>query len=553
MQNINNPTTALLRIEDLVVEFSDNSYLQKTQYQNVCAVQQINFEINYGEVFCLVGESGSGKSVTALAIMRLLDESVKTQGKILFENQNLLELDDDGMREVRGNKIAMIFQEPMTSLNPVLTIGEQIIEAIILHNPQINLQEAIYKTISALEQVQIDNPQNRFYNYPHQLSGGQRQRVMIAMALVCSPKLLIADEPTTAIDVTIQAEILELMRELQRVKKMSILFITHDFGVVAQMANRVGVMQSGKLLEIDEVDKILKNPQHSYSQKLISSLPENLPKPQIHFNKQSTVEKNIIEIKNLRVYYPIKQGLFRRTVDYIRAVDDVNLQIEKGKIIALVGESGCGKTTLGRSLVALEKVTSGKIYFQEQLLTGISQKQWQKFRPQIQMVFQDPHSALNPRIKIVDALIEPLQVHNKNIDYEECLEIAANALAQVQLPRDSLWRYAHAFSGGQRQRINIARSLLLNPKVLICDEITSSLDVSVQAELLFLLQEIRLQQNLTMLFITHNISVVEYLSDKTAVMQNGKIVEFGETAQICGNPQHAYTQKLITAVAKISL
>jgi peptide/nickel transport system ATP-binding protein len=562
-------TQALLQVRNL------RTYLQ-TAAEPVKAVDDISFDIPQGETFCLVGESGSGKSISALSVIRLLPDGIATHptGQILFNNRDLLTLQDIDIRAVRGAQIAMIFQEPMTSLNPVLSIGEQIIEALQLHYPQMGEDEAEQRSVAALTQVQIPNPGQRFRDYPHQLSGGQRQRVMIAMALACQPQLLIADEPTTALDVTVQAEILRLMRKLQEDTGMSMLFITHDFGVVSQMAHSVGVMQSGCLVESGRCRDVLRQPQHSYTRQLLAAVPENLPKPKLSVNPLSTVRPELVEgqsspgfdqlvvkdaddlllqIRNLKVWFPVKKGLLRRTVDYVKAVDDVSLDIPRGEIVALVGESGCGKTTLGRAVLQLEPVTAGSIRIDGQEVTGLSQRQLRPLRRKMQIAFQDPQSSLNPRLLVETTLTEPMQVHGIGANQDERIELAAQLLDDMQLDREALWRYPHQFSGGQRQRIGLARAMALNPEFIVCDEITSALDVSVQAEILQLLLDIRQRRNLTLLFITHNIGVVEYLSNRTVVMYKGKIVEQGETAQVCGSPQHPYTQRLLAAVPRLSL
>jgi len=529
------------------------TYLQAGARQ-VKAVDDISFNIPKGETFCLVGESGSGKSVSALSVIRLLPEGVATHpsGEIIFNDQDLLKLDDAGIRAVRGSQIAMIFQEPMTSLNPVLSIGEQITEALYAHRPDISDSEAEQRTIKALEQVQIAHAIRRFHDYPHQLSGGQRQRVMIAMALACEPQLLIADEPTTALDVTVQAEILRLMRQIQDDTGMSMLFISHDFGVVAQMAQWVGVMQQGQLVESGSCASMLHQPQHAYTQQLLAALPENLVKPKLQaaFEQESPVTP-LLSIRDLKVWFPINKGLLRRTVDYVRAVDQVSLDIFPGQIVALVGESGCGKTTLGRAVLQLEPPTFGSIKFRDQELIGLSARTLRPIRQKMQIAFQDPQSSLNPRLLIETTLTEPMKVHGIGDSHEHRIELASELLESVQLNRGFLWRYPHEFSGGQRQRIGLARALALNPEFIVCDEITSALDVSVQAEILQLLLSLRQQRQLTLLFITHNIGVVEYLSDQTVVMYQGKIVEQGDTAQVCQHPQHPYTQKLLAAVPRL--
>ena len=524
--------------------------------RTVKAVDDVSFSIPKGETFCLVGESGSGKSISALSVIRLLPQGIASHpgGEILFNGQDILKLPEDALRGIRGSQIAMIFQEPMTSLNPVFSVGEQITEALQLHHPTMSDEEALERALLALEQVQIPKARERFRDYPHQLSGGQRQRVMIAMALACEPDLLIADEPTTALDVTVQAEILRLLRQLQDDTGMSTLFITHDFGVVAQMAQQVGVMQQGKLVEVGSTTQVLRHPQHAYTQQLLAAVPENLVRerkipPSPPFTKGG--KESLLSIRNLNVWFPIKKGLLRRTVDHVRAVDDVSLDIPKGQIVALVGESGCGKTTLGRAILQLEKPTSGSIQLHGQELTGLSARELRPLRPKMQIAFQDPQSSLNPRLLVETTLTEPLKAHGIGVNQEERIERAAQILDDMQLPRDALWRYPHEFSGGQRQRIGLARALVLNPEFIVCDEITSALDVSVQAEILQLLLKIRDEHNLTLLFITHNIGVVEYLSDQTMVMYKGKIVERGATAEVCGNPQEDYTQKLLSAVPRL--
>lgn len=530
-----------------------------SQGQIVKAVEDVSFSIGKGETFCLVGESGSGKSITALSVMRLLPQGIAEhpRGEILWNGQNLLTCSEDALRQLRGAQIAMIFQEPMTSLNPVLSIGEQIMESLQLHHPDMSEADAHTRALQALQQVQIPRAAERFNDYPHQLSGGQRQRVMIAMALACEPELLIADEPTTALDVTVQAEILRLMQQLQRETGMSMLFITHDLGVVAQMAHQVGVMQHGRLVEVGQTAQVLRQPQHPYTQQLLAALPENLQKPNSNLPPNSSspssllLTEPLLAIRDLNVWFPIKKGILRRTVDHVRAVDGVSLDIPRGQIVALVGESGCGKTTLGRAVLQLERPTSGSVCLEGQELVGLSQRALRPLRPKMQIVFQDPQSSLNPRLLVATTLLEPMRVHGIGQSDEERVELAAQVLASVQLQREHLWRYPHEFSGGQRQRIGLARALVLNPSFMVCDEITSALDVSVQAEILQLLLKIRAERDLTLLFITHNIGVVEYLSDQTVVMYKGKVVEQGATAMVCTSPQHPYTQRLLAAVPRL--
>ncbi len=559
----------LLQVENLKTHLRAGKNIVK-------AVDGISFHIDRGEIFCLVGESGSGKSITALSVIQLIPQDICSHpdGRVFFrcgdvngsgerETLDMLTLAEDKKRQVCGARIAMIFQEPMTSLNPVFTIGDQIIEVLQIHWPEMNDQEARRRAIAALEQVQIPNPEVRIDEYPHRLSGGQRQRVMIAMAMACEPDLLIADEPTTALDVTVQAEILRLMKDLQVRKGMSILFITHDFGVVAKMADRVAVMRQGKIVEMGALDQVLHQPQHDYTKQLLAALPENLKRqrdlqlvenPLLQEASATLIdEAPLIDLQQLEVYFPIKKGLFHHTVDHVKAVDGVDLKIPKGQLLALVGESGCGKTTLGRAILRLVDPTGGKILFNQQDITQLQRKEMIPFRRGMQIIFQDPMSSLNPRMTIVSTLIEPMAVHGIGESKDERIEIARQILQRVQLDGDHLWRYPHEFSGGQRQRIGIARALVLNPQFIVCDEVTSALDVSVQAEVLQLLMELRSEKDLTLLFITHNISVVEYVSDEVAVMHNGKIVERGPTADICSNPQQQYTQNLLAAVPRLIL
>ena len=581
----------------------------------VRAVNGASFHIDPGETFCLVGESGSGKSVSALSVIRLLppDLTERCDGSVLFRldrearvpPRDLLQMPEEELMRVRGGHIAMIFQEPMTSLNPVFTVGDQIVEAIRLARPRLGYEEARARTIEALAEVHIDRPELRVDEYPHRLSGGQRQRVMIAMATACRPGLLIADEPTTALDVTVQAEILGLMQELKRRRGMSLFFITHDFGVVAQIADRVAVMREGRIVETGTLEQVLHQPEHPYTRQLLAAVPENLarasrpefpaastpqttesaaglgaapppspPEPGVRsssgpgkvdsrfrgndglggseeVSRRAERRPEVIRLDGLEVHFPIRKGLLKRTVGHVRAVDGVNLRIHRGQILALVGESGCGKTTLGRAALRLVEPTGGQVHFDGRELTGLARRDMRPMRRRLQIVFQDPASSLNPRLTVASALTEPMAVHGLGASFEERLEMAAQTLVEVQLTRDHLWRYPHELSGGQRQRIGIARALCLHPEFVVCDEVTSALDVSVQAEVLQLLLHLRREHALTLLFITHDIGVVEYLSDTTAVMFEGKIVELGPTERVCGAPEHAYTRRLLTAVPRL--
>lgn len=540
---------SLLHIENLVTELGKGEQWTR-------AVNGISLTIEAGQTYCLVGESGSGKSVTALSVMGLLPKGQfrHPDGQIrLRQSQdetaytNLLELNDEGLRAIRGGRIAMIFQEPMTSLNPVQTIGEQLEEALQIHQPELSETARTERIIAALEEVRIPDPASRIREFPHRLSGGQRQRVMIAMALICEPDLLIADEPTTALDVTVQAEILKLMRELQRKHGMGMLFITHDFGVVAQIADRVGVMRQGVLVESGTTTDVLRHPQHAYTQSLIAALPERLsrsPRP-------TTSSKVLLDVQQLSVHFPVRRGLMRRVVDQFRAVDNVSLQVNSGEVVALVGESGCGKTTLGRALMRLQQATSGSIFLEGQDITRLSAKAMRPLRRRIQVVFQDPGSSLNPRLPIHTTLIEPMRVHGFGETDAQRTQIAARFLDRVEMPTDSLWRYPHEFSGGQRQRLAIARALVLEPRFILCDEITSALDVSVQAGILRLLRQLVDEEGIGMLFITHNMGVVDFLADRMLIMHKGQLVESGPTGEIMRSPQNSHTQNLLAAVPRL--
>lgn len=577
----------LLQVKNLVTEFKSDNELIK-------AVNDISFTLHKGETIGIVGESGSGKSVTSLSIMQLIPNPPGriSGGEILYHSKNngtidLRTLSNQDMRAYRGNEIAMIFQEPMTSLNPVYSCGAQVMEAIILHQ-KINKKEAKQKTLHLFSQVQLPDPERMFNAYPHEISGGQKQRVMIAMAMSCNPRILIADEPTTALDVTVQKNILDLMLHLQKEHEMGIMFITHDLGVIAELADVVMVMYKGKVVEQGPVLDIFTNPQHPYTKSLLACRPPldkrilRLPvssdfmklneqghmieiaksvsesinsvivsqEQRLAEHKELYARKKIVEIKNIKTYFPKQKSFFGKTTDWVKAVDDVTLDVYEGETLGLVGESGCGKTTLGRTILRLNEPTSGEIYFEQKNVLAYSQKEMRDLRKDMQIIFQDPYSSLNPRISIGKSIMEPMQVHNMLSTTQERKERVLELLKKVGLEEKHFNRYPHEFSGGQRQRVCIARALALNPKFIICDESVSALDVSVQAQVLNLLNDLKREFKFTYIFISHDLSVVKFMSDRMAVMNKGKIVELGEADSIYMNPQTDYTKKLINSIPK---
>ena len=575
--------TPLLIVRNLKVSFSrDGKWTE--------AVHGIDLDVLAGKTLGLVGESGSGKSVSSLAVMRLLNEKLSRieADSIQIEGEEIKDFSESQMAEVRGKRIAMIFQEPMTSLNPVYKCGYQVSEMILQHEesafrPFDRLRErraeAKKRVISLFKQVMLPRPEAIYDSYPHELSGGQKQRVMIAMAIACNPKLLIADEPTTALDVTVQLEILKLLRKLQAETGMGMIFITHDLGVVAEIADDVAVMHDGEILERGTVQEILNHPKHPYTQGLLACRPpmdirlKRLPivkefldgqwqggKQQILNDLQITAEERqnhlkqlysqppLLKVEGLKTWYPLRKGVFSRVYDYVKAVDEVNLEVYEGETLGLVGESGCGKTTLGRSILRLAEPTGGKVWFDGIDVTSLKGKDLRDFRKQAQIVFQDPYSSLNPRITIGEAIAEPLQVHDIERDKKKCRALVCDLLEQVGLQAAHYDRYPHEFSGGQRQRICIARALAVNPRLVICDESVSALDVSVQAQVLNLLNRLKEERHLTYIFISHDLSVVRFMSDRVVVMFNGKPVEINEADALFEHPQNAYTQKLIDAL-----
>jgi peptide/nickel transport system ATP-binding protein len=577
----------LLEIKNLVTEF-------RTEDETVKAVNNISFTLSRGETVGIVGESGSGKSVTSLSVMRLIPNPPGkiTGGEIIYHSKkrgpvDLVKLSEKEMRELRGNEIAMIFQEPMTSLNPVYTCGDQVMEAILLHQ-KCTKKQAKERTIDLFKIVQLPRPENIFESYPHQISGGQKQRVMIAMAMSCNPSILIADEPTTALDVTVQATILDLMLKLQREHEMGIMFITHDLGVIAELADKVVVMYKGKIVEQGTVLEIFSNPQHPYTKGLLACRPpldkrlQWLPTVSDFMNTSETGEmvestqsvedvtnrlvvtkeerkisheflyarQPILQIKNLKTYFPINKGLFGKAKEFVKAVDDVTFDVYPGETLGLVGESGCGKTTLGRTILRLIEPTSGEIIFNGTNITKIGNTEMRELRKDIQIIFQDPYSSLNPRITIGQAIMEPMQVHGILSNDKARRERVIELLHRVNMNESHFYRYPHEFSGGQRQRICIARALALKPKFIICDESVSALDVSVQAQVLNLLNELKREFDFTYIFISHDLSVVKFMSDRMVVMNKGKIEEMGDADSIYNNPQTDYTKNLIGAIPK---
>jgi len=598
----------MLQVRDLKTWFGSRE-------EPVRAVDGISFDIAHGETLALLGESGCGKSITALSVMRLVPEPAGKiiAGSVKLDGEELLAKPEVTMRDVRGSKIAMIFQEPMTSLNPVLTVGDQIGETLTLH---LGLKGEVktQRIIELLDQVGIPDPARRMKEYPHQLSGGMKQRVMIAIALACEPELLIADEPTTALDVTIQAQILALLKELQQQRNMSILLITHDLGVVADMADRVAVMYAGQMVELADRESFFKQAIHPYSRKLFQSLPswekrkETLSvikgfvpslsqqfsgcrfEPRCDFSEdacRNTVprwevldagngvrclryeevldhsgnggdraeeisaqsdEQSLLQVSDLKVHFPIQKGVFKRTVGYVKAVDGIDLEIPAGKTVALVGESGCGKTTIGKSILQLIQPTAGSVLFEQAELTQLDRRALRKKRRDMQIIFQDPFSSMNPRMLVADVVGEGLE---NGLNRAQRHDRVSELLEHVGLRAEMKDRYPHEFSGGQRQRIAIARALAVEPRLIICDEPTSALDVSVQAQILNLLKDLQGELNISYLFVTHNISVVAYLADEVAVMYLGRIVEQGSVDDVLNNPRHPYTQALLSAVPQI--
>lgn len=537
-----NQSATLLKIHDLRTQFNTPEGL-------VRAVDGISFDLREGETYALVGESGSGKSMTALSIMQLVPKpaGIIAGGSIQFEGRELVNLPPIAMRAIRGNDISMVFQEPMTALNPVFSIGNQLTEVIRLHQG-LRRRAAEKLAVEMLDHVGIAMPDQRLRAFPHQLSGGMRQRVMIAMALACRPKLLIADEPTTALDVTIQSQILQLMSNLQSELGTAVLLITHNMGVVAENADRIGVMLNGKLVEEAPCEQLFRAPQHEYTRLLLDAVPSMTSSGA---SPQCTIESpKLLQVTDLKMHFPIRKGIFRRPVGYVRAVDGLDLEIRRGETFAVVGESGCGKTTVGKCVNRLLDPTGGAVRFDGSDIAGLQRRGLQPYRRRIQMIFQDPFSSLNPRMRIGAILAEGMRTHGIGIAADRTPR-AADLLERVGLNGDILDRYPHEFSGGQRQRIGIARALAVEPELVICDEATSSLDVSVQARILDLLKDLKTEFGLSYLFISHDIAVVRQISDRIAVMYLGQVFETGPTQDVIDRPQHPYTRALISAVPRI--
>ncbi|NRF37926.1 ABC transporter ATP-binding protein [Pedobacter sp. LMG 31643] len=564
----------MLNVKNLDIQF-----LNKEDKTWLKAVNDVSFSIEKGKVLGIVGESGSGKSVTSFSIMRLHDpQSTKIGGTIEFDKINLLNLTAEEIRKYRGNKIAMIFQEPMTSLNPVFTCGAQVKEAIVLHQ-KLDKYTAKDKTIALFKEVQLPRPEQIFDSYPHQLSGGQKQRVMIAMALSCNPEILIADEPTTALDVTVQKTILELLLKLKQERDMAMIFISHDLAVISEIADEVAVMYKGEIVEQGSAEQIFLHPKHPYTKGLLACRPapnkllKRLPVVADFLNEDADhamaylmeqnnytsaeiaqrradlyTQKPLLEVKDLCTWYPIRKGLFGKTTDYVKAVDHISFNVFPGETLGLVGESGCGKTTLGRSILRLVEPTSGQIIFDSNNITSLNRRDLRGMRRDVQIIFQDPYSSLNPRLTIGNALMEPLQVHQVFDNDAKRKNHVLSLLERVDLKAEHFNRYPHEFSGGQRQRIVIARALALQPRFIICDESVSALDVSVQAQVLNLLRQLQQEFGLTYIFISHDLAVVKHISDRMIVMNKGKIEEQGYPDDIYNNPQAEYTRRLIASI-----
>jgi peptide/nickel transport system ATP-binding protein len=556
----------LLSINNLEISFK-----KEGEYNAV--IKNISYDLHENEILGIVGESGSGKSVSSLAIMGLLPAHISkvSEGTIVFEGKNVAHLDERELQQLRGNEIAMIFQEPMSSLNPSLKCGFQVQE-ILLQHTKLSKSETKSETLSLFEKVKLPDPEILFEKYPHEISGGQKQRVMIAMAIACKPQLLIADEPTTALDVTVQKEIIQLLKDIQQETGMSIIFISHDLSLVSEIAHRVLVMYKGEIVEQGEVKQIFKNPQHNYTKALIASRPSLdvrlkrlptiqdflnddinseivTPKDRAEFHDRLYNQEPILEVINVEKEYFSTAGFFGKKYGF-KAVDDVSFKLYEGETLGLVGESGCGKSTLGNAILQLDKATSGQILYRGQDITKLGSAEIKKLRKEIQIIFQDPYSSLNPRIPVGKAIMEPMRVHGLYKNDKERKAKTIEILERVGLDGEYFNRYPHEFSGGQRQRIGIARTIALQPKLIVCDESVSALDISVQAQVLNLLNELKENFGFTYIFISHDLAVVKYMSDQVLVMNKGKIEEIADADALYANPQKEYTKKLIEAIPK---
>ncbi len=529
----------VLEVKNLTVKFGTDNPV----------VDAIGFEVHAGETFAIVGESGSGKSITALSVLRLLPVNASVEAdEINLNGLDLLRKAEYELCKIRGRRIGLIFQDPMSSLNPVMTVGEQIAEVLKLHF-SMTKQAIRQRVIELLTRVEIPEPEKRVGEYPHQLSGGQRQRVMIAIALAGEPDLLIADEPTTALDVTIQAQILALLKAIQQKTGMALWLISHDLALVSTMADRIAVMQKGKIVETGQSAAIFHNPKHPYTRKLLDALP-SMESCLGHKGEQKSP---LLKIDDFKVYYPIRKGIFKRVVGHVQAVDGVSFDIERGKTLALVGESGCGKTTLGKALLNLIPAYSGQVIMEGVALHKLTGEALRRKRADIQIVFQDPFSSMNPRMLVGEIVDEGIRALYPEVGTAERQARVAELLERVDLPPDSAHRYPHEFSGGQRQRICIARALAVQPKMIVCDEPTSALDVSVQAQIIELLKALQKEQGVSYLFITHDLGVVAEIADEVAVMYRGKIVEHGVVEQVLHHPKNSYTRELLSSVPRLQI
>ena len=555
----------MLSVQNLSISFQSNNEINTV-------VHSISFNLLPQQILGIVGESGSGKSVTSLAILGLLSNNAKVDGAVLFNDIDLTKISEKDFQKIRGNQISMIFQEPMSSLNPTLTCGFQVLEILKQHK-KISNSDAKKEVIELFNKVKLPRAAEIYNQYPHQISGGQKQRVMIAMAIACKPQILIADEPTTALDVTVQKEIIELLKELQQETGMSIIFITHDLSLVSEIANTVLVMYQGNVVEQGDVKQVFKSPKHNYTKALINSKPnlnerlKKLPtvqnfmeeeinnevyttKQRAEFHKKIYDKLPLLEVRNLATYFNSEGSFFFGKKSTVKAVNNVSFKLFEGETLGLVGESGCGKTTLGRTILHLEKATKGEIFYNQKDVTILSKKELKKFRKEVQIIFQDPFSSLNPRIPVGKAIMEPMKIHGILNSSKERKQYVFDLLEKVSLEPEHFYRYPHEFSGGQRQRIGIARTIALKPKLIICDESVSALDVSVQAQVLNLLNELKQDFGFTYIFISHDLAVVKYMSDQLVVMNKGKIEEIGDADLIYKTPKTNYTQKLIDAIPK---